>query len=433
MSIITWNCQGASDKKFPSIFKFFVANYKPVIFVLVEPRISGPRADKVIKKLGFLHSHRVEASGFSGGIWILWSSKVSLNILVNQVQFVHMEVCWNNLNSKFLFTTIYGSPQSQYRKFLWQDLDQIAANLSFPWLLAGDFNAIVNLDERQGGSSRRAHGCSLLNNFLHSNGLIDMGFNGPRFTWRRGSLLMRLDRAICNPSWIQSFPYSTIDHLPKLFSNHRPILIKLGLNSQARSFKPPFRFLAPWLAHSDFQSIVQRIWNSGSELLPCIEKFKSEMKTWNYETFGHIGRRKRKLFRRISGLQSKLEDQMIPRSDFLVDLGISLREELEEVCFQEELLWLQKSSSEWICLGDHNTHYYHMKALMRRKKNHISQLKGSDGSWISDNDQLSCFAREFFVNLYSLDDSQFKHLSLRGAFPPILDLSNQMLDHEETQ
>ncbi|KAI9099052.1 hypothetical protein K1719_024819 [Acacia pycnantha] len=341
---------GASAKKFPSIFRSYVANYKPDIFVLVEPKISGVRADNVIKKLRFIHSHRVEASEFSGGIWILWSSKVSLNILLNQVQFVHME----------------------------EDLDQIATNLSSPWLLAGDFNAITNQDERRGGASRRAHGCPLFNSFINSNGLIDMGFNGPRFTWRRGYLFMRLDRAICSSSWIQSFPGSSLDHLPKLHSDHRPTHIKLGLNSQGQFFEPPFRFLAPWLTHSDIQNIVHRIWNSGSELLPCIDAFRNEMKIWNVETFGHIGRRKRKLFRRINGLQSKLEAPSVLPSDFLVDLEVSLREELEEVCFQEELLWLQKSSSEWICLGDRNNYYYHLKALMRKKRNHVSQLKNSE-------------------------------------------------------
>ncbi|KAI9073707.1 hypothetical protein K1719_044331 [Acacia pycnantha] len=241
-----------------------------------------------------------------------------------------MEVCWNNSNSKFHFTAIYGSPQHQYRKFLWEDLEQIASNLSSPWLLAGDFNAITNQNDRRGGASRRAHGCPLFNSFIHSNGLIDMGFNGPRFTWRRGSLFMRLDRAICSPSWIQSFPGSSLDHLPKLHSDHRPIHIKLGLNFHGQSFEPPFRFLAPWLTHSDFQNIVHRIWNSGSELLPCIEAFRNEMKIWNVETFGHIGRRKRKLFRRLNGLQSKLEAPSVLPSDFLVDLEVSLREELEE-------------------------------------------------------------------------------------------------------
>ncbi|KAI9113563.1 hypothetical protein K1719_015490 [Acacia pycnantha] len=107
------------------------------------------------------------------------------------------------------------------------------------------------------------------------------------------------------------------------------------------------------------------------------------MQRWNLETFGHIGR---SLFRRINGLQAKLEDHSNALSNFLMDLEISLREDLEEVCFQEELLWMQKSSSEWICLGDRNTNYYNMKAFLRRKKNSISGLKQSDGSWLSDAD-----------------------------------------------
>ena len=75
MSIITWNYQGALDKRFPSIFKSFVFNYKPEIFVVFEPRISGIKADKVIRKLSYHNSHRVEADGFAGGIWVLWSDK----------------------------------------------------------------------------------------------------------------------------------------------------------------------------------------------------------------------------------------------------------------------------------------------------------------------------------------------------------------------
>ncbi|KAI9074704.1 hypothetical protein K1719_043358 [Acacia pycnantha] len=421
MSIITWNCQGASNKKFPSLFKSIVSMYKAEIFVLVEPRISGTNADNVIKKLGFLHSHRVEASGFSGGIWILWSSKVSINVLVNQVQFIHMEVSWPGNNLKFLFTAIYGSPQLQFRKFLWHDLDHLASNISSPWLLAGDFNAILHQDERRGGSVHRARGCSFFNKFLHSNGLVDLEFSGPRFTWRRGSLLMRLDRAVCNTLWLQLFPNSSVDHLPKIMSDHRPIMIKLGLCHLSGPVDPPFKFLAAWLSHSDFSSIVHRIWQSGDDLMACIDSFKSEIQKWNVETFGHIGRRKRRLFRRLNGIQTKLENSPDASSTFLSDLETSLREEMEEVCFQEELLWLQKSSSDWLCLGDRNTNYYHMKALIRKKRNFISQLKSSDGSWINEEDQLSHLACNYFSDLYSLDVPSFIPLSLNGAFPSLSD------------
>ncbi|KAI9119110.1 hypothetical protein K1719_009785 [Acacia pycnantha] len=217
---------------------------------------------------------------------------------------------------------------------------------------------------------------------------------------------------------IEDVPLCQLLHLPKILSDHQPIMIMLGFGLQAHS-SVPFRFLAPWITHADFPSIVQRIWSSGGDLFTCIEKFNEEMKSWNSNTFGHIGKRKRILLRRINGLQAKIEDQLGAPSDFLIDLETSLREEFEKVCLQEELLWIQKSSSEWLCLGDRNTNYYHMKTLLRRKKRFISKLKQADGSWVSDDDHLSNLARQFFMDLYFIDDPGFTPLSLSGAFPSI--------------
>ncbi|KAK5773021.1 hypothetical protein PVK06_049324 [Gossypium arboreum] len=44
--------------------------HRPNIISLLETRVSGSKADKVIAKLGFQFSHRVEAVGYAGGIWI---------------------------------------------------------------------------------------------------------------------------------------------------------------------------------------------------------------------------------------------------------------------------------------------------------------------------------------------------------------------------
>ncbi|KAI9093716.1 hypothetical protein K1719_027165 [Acacia pycnantha] len=174
-------------------------------------------------------------------------------------------------------------------------------------------------------------------------------------------------------------------------------------------------FLAAWLTHPDFKPLVKRIWERDPNILNCITTFTEEVKIWNSETFGAIGKRKRRLLSRIRGIQSKLEDHHNSSTDLLADLESSLRDEFENVCFQEELLWLQKSSSEWICLGDRNTHYYHMKTLLRRRKNRITQLKNSDGLWMTDDGILAAHAREFFKSLYSLDETFCTPLSLCGA------------------
>ena len=68
ISIMYWNAQGVASADFRRFFRTIVKNYKPSLVVLMEPRISGVKADDFIKKSGFDHSHRVEAVGFSGGV-----------------------------------------------------------------------------------------------------------------------------------------------------------------------------------------------------------------------------------------------------------------------------------------------------------------------------------------------------------------------------
>lgn len=58
-------------------------SFKQYIFSLLEPRVSGTKADEVIDKLDFQYSHRVEAIGFSGGIWIGWKNTINLEVIRN--------------------------------------------------------------------------------------------------------------------------------------------------------------------------------------------------------------------------------------------------------------------------------------------------------------------------------------------------------------
>ncbi|KAK8704164.1 hypothetical protein V6N13_047796 [Hibiscus sabdariffa] len=63
---------GCGDARFLPAAKQFLRDNKPDVVVFVEPRIRGRRADSVISSLGFPNSHRVEANGFAGGIWVAW-------------------------------------------------------------------------------------------------------------------------------------------------------------------------------------------------------------------------------------------------------------------------------------------------------------------------------------------------------------------------
>lgn len=142
LKFFSWNCQGCASRKFLRAFQEYNVEHRPNIVCLVEPRVSGTKANIIIEKLGFNHSHRVEAVGFSGGIWIGWKDSIQIHIIRNHPQFIFLRV--NNFipNNSFFISFVYGSPDRAKRKLLWEDLKSVNSNLSFPWLIMGDFNAI---------------------------------------------------------------------------------------------------------------------------------------------------------------------------------------------------------------------------------------------------------------------------------------------------
>lgn len=265
---------------------------------------------------------------------MLWTNNVEVRILHNSLQFIHMEVMCTAPAVTFLLSAVYGSPQPRFRKLLWEDLHCLSPHDSTPWLLAGDFNAIVSAAERTGGAATNRTGCTTFKSFINNLALIDMGFCGHKFTWRRGTLMERLDRALCNTTFIDLFPNCTVEHLSKLLSDHRPIAISIGTAPALRHHH--FRFPAPWLTHPAFSELIRQAWAKGNSLTDCIASFSSDAAQWNLHSFGHVGRKKRRILARLKGLRGILQQH--PYSDFHVDLEQSLAEELEEICFQEELL-----------------------------------------------------------------------------------------------
>ncbi|XP_052289997.1 uncharacterized protein LOC127899892 [Citrus sinensis] len=341
-SILFWNVQGAASKKFYRAFATILNNYKPSIVVILEPRISGCKADDFIMNSGFSRSHRIEATGFSGGIWILWHEAFVIKVVLNHKQFVHMQIVENN-NFFSWATAVYASPNPVLRRHLWVHLNHIAKSVQGPWIVGGDFNAIMYASERKGGSQYGSRVCKLFRQWFHSNKLHDLHFKGPRYTWARGNLYKRLDRVICNDNWFRTFTEGSVLHLPKVESDYRPLLARFVSEEKCKHGPKPFRFLAAWITTKDFADFVATRWNSNVPYIAAAQTFTSEVIQWNKDCFGNIFHKKMRLLARLGGIQRALE---VYDSKSLHRLEWKLRREPEEVLHHEELLWLQKSRKE---------------------------------------------------------------------------------------
>lgn len=94
--------------------------------------------------------------------------------------------------------------------------------------------------------------------------VIDMGFQGPMFTWTNNTVKERLDRCICNDDWRLLFPEAKVFHLARMSSDHCPLLIKLFPHAQVSRTNPPFRFHSMWMQHEIYNDLISTTWNSAS-------------------------------------------------------------------------------------------------------------------------------------------------------------------------
>lgn len=181
LMILSWNCQWAKNTLFIGALSTLIQLDSPHVIALFEPRISGEKADRVIRQIGYPNSHRLEAVGFSGGIWLFWDNVWKVKVIDTKHQFMHCRISINR-ESEIMFTAIYGHPAASHRARLWHQLSDLQNDIVESWLLMGDFNSIISGSKRTGAAVNRVGVCNRFVDWLIDSGIIDLGFLGPRFT-----------------------------------------------------------------------------------------------------------------------------------------------------------------------------------------------------------------------------------------------------------
>ncbi|GLT44684.1 hypothetical protein SLA2020_185690 [Shorea laevis] len=271
-----------------------------------------------------------------------------------------------------------------------------------PWLLVRDINQITSSNERLDGLVTGLRRASRMLECFQARELIDLRAFGSRFTWTNkqhgGNLVMKcLDRALTNMPWMLLFPEAFVTNLPRTRGDHCPVLINIkGLPPPSKESRS-FRFEAAWLSHPNFRTVLEKAWNEGASLESAINSFTISVKQWNQEVFGDIFKRKQRLLAQIIGTQKEIENCPQP---FLFALEDRLIKSYNAVLNQEELLWLQKSRSNWVRFGDRNTRFFHTTTIVKRRNQRTTALKITNNSWCTDPKELRDMVVEYFKELY---------------------------------
>ncbi|KAI9079798.1 hypothetical protein K1719_038208 [Acacia pycnantha] len=163
-----------------------------------------------------------------------------------------------------LFTAVYANPCEQRRQQVWSLLQEVAREVDEPWLVAGDFNEIKSPMEQKGGGRVNENRCHVFNEWIQQCELVDMEPKGPFFTWQGPKwdgaerVFKRLDRCLCNVKWLELFEDAEVRIIPRVGSDHHPMLVKLKREPFSFGVRR-FRFELAWQMHNGFQDFLRTL------------------------------------------------------------------------------------------------------------------------------------------------------------------------------
>ncbi|KAH0642254.1 hypothetical protein KY289_033228 [Solanum tuberosum] len=169
----------------------------------MEPFQSPLELDQYKRKLGFANV----GVNCLGKIWFFWREDWEGDIILDMVQQVTLK--FNMNNQEFLISTVYARCNALDRLELWEELGTFGDMDQCPWIIGGDFNVILNEEEKSGGLQFTQTEALDFAAFISNSALTEVRFSGSKYTWwngriEEGCIFKRLDKILVNQSWTYS-------------------------------------------------------------------------------------------------------------------------------------------------------------------------------------------------------------------------------------
>lgn len=134
--------------------------------------------------------------------------------------------------------------------------------------------------------------------------------------------------------------------------------------------------------------MIREAWNyhppNGSPMFKFFLKIKRcrmKLVAWSREVFGNT---------RIQLKDKQAALKALSTTGYKTNLAQinNLRDEINTLLHQEEVLWRQRSRAIWLPTGDKNTKSFHKRASQRQKKNQIDEQMDRNGIWRTDKQSI---------------------------------------------
>lgn len=151
MSCLVWNCREFGNPCIGNeLVEMVQAKDLSVVF-LAETWIDKARLKDVKRKIQFENMFVSPRTNKGVRLVLFWRSSVDISVKGFDKNYIDT-IINKNKDNEWRFTRFYGELDTQKRIESWNFLRTLQRKSQSPWLCAGDFNELVRVEEKLGGS-----------------------------------------------------------------------------------------------------------------------------------------------------------------------------------------------------------------------------------------------------------------------------------------
>ncbi|XP_016178160.1 uncharacterized protein LOC107635894 [Arachis ipaensis] len=187
------------------------------------------------------------------------------------------------------FCLVYGAHNSLEKLAVWEELSFIAGVCQVPICYIGDFNEVIQVEERK-GHDRLTGSAEDFKCWVQDMQLVDLPLQDRKFTWFRGRSCSRIDRVLVSIEWMEEFLEIHLKGGPRGLSDHCPIIVE---DTRSRGGPRPFRSLDSWFTHDSFLRMVREEWRnlSAARFTDKLKALTVPLERWHKDNFGDMDRK----------------------------------------------------------------------------------------------------------------------------------------------
>jgi hypothetical protein len=237
------------------------------------------------------------------------------------------------------FINVYGSSYEEEKDLFISELHTLFSTFQGHTIIGGDFNLVRFQEDKSNGVIDHKWS-DKFNAWVEIWSLLEVKLSCRKFTWgnNQDNLIMStIDRFFCNPEVDSIFPLASIRALPRLASDHTPIIWDAGLSSIPAP--SGYKFEKWWLMREEFKEVVSKSWNAptrGSSSIDIwqtkIRRLRQVTKGWNSNIEAELRKLKKNLMEEYDSLDLKAESDELSPDELC---------RLKEIYAEMHSLWLK--------------------------------------------------------------------------------------------